>query len=257
MTIRCMIVDDERPAREELAYLLSGYDDVAIVGQCGSVSEAVDAIRENRPDCIFLDIQMPGRNGFDLVLEMKALDQPPLVVFVTAYDQYAVEAFEKNAIDYIMKPFSRARLEASLDRVKELVHLKTGGRLQEELQQFIGRTSRTPSIRKISVERRGRMRLLDPEEVVFFRYVDRKITVHTPRDTFTLCGVHTLDQLSENLDSGQFFRTHRNTIVNLNHIKEFSPWFNGKYNLMMADENQTEVVLTRERVKLFKDHLGI
>lgn len=257
MTFTCMIIDDERPAREELAYLLSQYDDIEIIGQADSVSGAVRAIRKNRPDFIFLDIRMPGRNGFDLIPDIKDMPKPPLVVFVTAYDRYAVKAFEKNAVDYIMKPFSQARLAKSLARIRETLRLKSGGGVQKKLEQFFEKTVNIKAVKRISVERRGRILLLDPADVVFFRYNERKVAVHTATDTYTLYGIHTLDHLAENLAADQFFRTHRNTIVNLNHIREFSPWFNGKYNLTMADKKKTELILTRDRVKLFKRHLGI
>lgn len=257
MKMKCMIIDDEQPAREELSYLLSEYDEIDIIDQPDSVSGAVKSIKKNRPDFIFLDIQMPGRSGFDLILEIKDMEKMPLIIFVTAYDRYAVKAFEKNAIDYIMKPFSQARLEKSLNRVKEILSLKKGGLIKKELQQLIEKTATISEIKRISVEHRGRILLLNPGDIVFCRYNEKKISVHTPKETYTLYGIHTMDHLAENLAANQFFRTHRNTIVNFDYIKEFSPWFNGKYNLIMADEHRTELVVTRDRVKQFKQHLGI
>ncbi|MBC2705395.1 LytTR family DNA-binding domain-containing protein [Desulfobacula sp.] len=257
MKINCIIIDDEHPAREELVYLLSEYDEIKIMDQADSASKAVTSIQKNRPDFIFLDIQMPGKSGFDVISEIKNMKKPPLVVFTTAYDQYAVKAFEKNAIDYIMKPFSQDRLEKSINRVKEILNLKNENLIQKELKKLIEKTITIKKIKKISVEHKGRLLLLNPDDIVFCRYKDKKISIHTKKNPYTLYGINTLNHLELHLASNLFFRSHRNTIVSFNHIKEFSPWFHGKYHLTMNDGNKTELIVTRDRVKLFKQHLGI
>jgi len=257
MKIKCILIDDEQPAREELAYLLSKYDDIQIIDQADSASKAIKAIKAHNPDFIFLDIQLPGKSGFDVVADIQDMTSPPLVVFITAYNQYAVKAFEKNAVDYIMKPFSRKRLEKSLDRIKEILYLKNDSLMQKELKHLIEKTADIKKPKRISVEHNGRILLLNPDEIAFCRYHEKKIFIHTRTDIFTLYGISTLDHLEAHFDSSSFFRTHRNTIVNFDHIKEFSPWFHGKYNLIMNDGNKTELVVTRDRVKSFKHHLGI
>ena len=257
MKIKCIIIDDEQPAREELVYLLSEYDEIEIMDQADSASKAVKSIKKNRPDFIFLDIQMPGKSGFDVISEIKSMKKPPLIVFITAYNQYAVKAFEKNAIDYIMKPFSQNRLEKSLNRVKEILNLKSDSLIQKELKNLIEKTGNIKKIKRISVEHKGKILLLNPDDIVFCRYKDKKISIHTKKNIYTLHGINTLDHLEQHLKSSSFFRSHRNTIVNFDYIKEFSPWFHGKYHLAMNDGNKTELIVTRNRVKMFKQHLGI
>jgi two-component system LytT family response regulator/two-component system response regulator LytT len=252
-----MLIDDEQPAREELAYLLSKYSEIDIIGQASSASRAVKSIKLHTPDFIFLDIQMPGKSGFDVVSQIQDMPNPPLVVFITAYDQYAVDAFEKNAVDYIMKPFSQSRLEKSLNRVKKILYLTKKNLIQRELTHIIEKTAGIKKAKRISVEHKGRILLLDSGDIVFCRYHDKKIFVHTQTKEYTLYGMNTLDHLEQHLEAGSFFRSHRNTLLNLDHIKEFSPWFHGKYSLIMNDSEHTELVVTRDRVKMFKHLLGI
>ena len=247
----CMIIDDEQPARDELAYLLSSHDDIRVVGEADSVSTAVQGICRHRPDFIFLDIQMPGKNGFDLLSQIRKMDRPPLVVFITAYDQYAVKAFDAHAVDYIMKPFAPARLQLSLVRVRELIRMRQG----PAERQAPGGTEM--QIKKVPVCHRGRIRLLDPDQIVFCRYLDKSILIHTETDSFPLQGSYTMDHLAALLGSEQFFRTHRNTVVNLDKIEELSPWFHGKYIVKMQDKHATELTVTRDRARQFKQLLGI
>jgi two-component system LytT family response regulator/two-component system response regulator LytT len=257
MKINCILIDDEQPAREELAYLLSKYSEIEIIGQESSASRAVKSIKSHRPDFIFLDIQMPGKSGFDVVTQIRDMTNPPLIVFITAYHQYAVDAFEKNAVDYIMKPFSQSRLEKSLNRVKKILYQTKKNLIQKELTHLIEKTVGIKKAKRISVEHKGRILLLDSGDIVFCRYQDKKIFIHTQIKNYTLYGINTLDNLEQHLDSSSFFRSHRNTVLNLDHIKEFSPWFHGKYSLVMRDAKQTELVVTRDRVKMFRHLLGI
>ncbi len=257
MKIRCILIDDEQPAREELAYLLSKYSEIEIIAQESSASKAVKSIKLHTPDFIFLDIQMPGKNGFDVVAQIRDMTNPPLIVFITAYNQYAVDAFEKNAVDYIMKPFSQGRLEKSLNRVKEILYRTKKNLIQKELKYLLEKTAGIKKTKRISVEHKGRILLLDSDDIVFCRYHDKKIFIHTQSKFYTLYGINTLDNLEQHLASNSFFRSHRNTILSLDQIKEFSPWFHGKYNLIMKDNDKTELVVTRTRVKIFKHLLGI
>jgi DNA-binding LytR/AlgR family response regulator len=257
MKIRCILIDDEQPAREELAYLLSKYSEIEIIAQESSASRAIKSIKLHTPDFIFLDIQMPGKSGFDVVTQIRDMTNPPLIVFITAYNQYAVDAFEKNAVDYIMKPFSQDRLEKSLTRVKKILYLTKKNLIQKELTHLIEKTAGIKKARRISVEHKGRILLLDSDDIVFCRYHDKKIFIHTQTKIYTLYGINTLDNLEQHLVSNSFFRSHRNTILNLDHIKEFSPWFHGKYSLIMKDNDKTELIVTRDRVKRFKQLLGI
>lgn len=255
MDLRCVIIDDEQPARDELAYLLRMNGGVEIVAQAASVSEAAAAVVQHRPDVIFLDIQMPGRNGFELVGDIQDMPDAPFVVFVTAYDDYAIKAFEANATDYLMKPFSAERLARALDRVKERLQLRR--KSQDRVEDESHPAEHGVRSKKIPIEQNGRILLIDPADIVFCRYQDKKIVVHTAAHAHPIYGIHTMDQLEQRLTGESFFRTHRSTMINIDHIQELSPWFHGKYHITMNDQCRTEIDVTRDRVKLFKQHLGI
>lgn len=259
MKIRCIIVDDEQPARDELRYLLSSYPDIEITGEADSAGKAISLIRQILPDLVFLDIQMPGRNGFDVIAELTTLRSMPLFVFATAYDNYAVKAFEESAVDYIMKPFSQKRLDITLERIRNLLLEKSAerGGLESRLQQLLSQIEMPREAVRLSVERNGRIQLLPPQEVVYCTYESGSIYAHTREQRFTIYSITTMDKLAEHLQGTSFFRAHRSILINLDYIREFSPWFNGKYNLIMNDMNGTELTISRTRVKEFKQRLGI
>lgn len=257
MKIRCIIVDDEQPARDELRYLLSSFDDIEIIGNVESVGKAELLIDKTSPDLVFLDIQMPGRTGFDLIKAVSHIDQIPLFVFVTAYDNYAVKAFEKNAIDYLLKPISTRRLSLTIERVRRSLGEGSQDTLRDKLQTLFAQIEGPKDVVKVSVENNGRMQLLSPSEIVYCSYDSGRILVHTMGEEFPLYSISTLDRLGEHLAGGSFFRAHRGILVNLDCIREFSPWFNGKYNLIMNDVKSTELVVSRTRAKDFKKRLGL
>lgn len=257
MVIRCIIVDDEPPARDELAYLLSGHGDVTIVDQAGSASSAVAAIRKHSPDLVFLDIEMPGGSGFDVAASVSDMERPPMFIFATAYDRYAVQAFEESAADYILKPFSEERISKSLEKIRATLAARIPKDLRGELASLFEQVAATKAPAKVSVEHKGRILLLSPSEIVFCVYADKRVMVHTKPKAYPLHGIPTMDKLAKHLASAHFFRCHRNYLINLDHIKAFAPWFNGKYNLTMADDPSSEIAVSRSRVKAFKDRLGI
>lgn len=257
MTIRCIIVDDEQPARDELRYLLSSFTDIEIIGDVDSGGKALSLIEKTSPDLVFLDIQMPGRTGFDIVQTLSHKDQMPLFVFVTAYDNYAVEAFEKSASDYLLKPLSEKRLALTIERVRRQVREESRETIQDKLQELLVQMAGPKEVLRVPVEKNGRMQLLSPEEIVYFSYESGRILVHTAREEYPLYSKSTMDKLADHLAGSSFFRAHRGVLVNLDCIHEFSPWFNGKYNLIMSDDKGTELVVSRTRVKEFKKRLGI
>lgn len=261
MSIRTVIVDDEPPARDELAYLLSSVEDVQIVAFAGSAREAELMIREHSPDLVFLDIQMPGGNGFDVVSALMDLDCPPLYVFATAFDQYAIRAFEENAVDYVLKPITEERLAKSIARVREALDRQDtqcpAESEQGNIEQLLLGVGAAPNFTRIPVERSGRITLLKPAEVVFATTQDRKLMIHTRNDIWPCHSVPTMDALEERLAGHAFFRAGRSALVNLACIREFSPWFNGKYNLVMDDADGTELTVSRGRVPAFKEKLGL
>lgn len=255
MTIRAIIVDDEQPARDELRYLLSPYEDIEIVGEAERASTALDLIRKTEPDLVFLDIQMPGKSGFDIASELSDLPQPPIFVFATAYDNYAVEAFEKNAVDYILKPLSEKRLHLTISRIRKKIQEDSlHDRLHDLLHNF---KKPQQKIAKLSVEKDGKIQLFSLKDIIYCLYEENQIHVFTVDGAFTLYSIPTMDRLEEHLEGSTFFRIHRATIVNLDWIAEFSPWYNGKYNIVIGDADKTELTVSRLRVKEFKQRLGI
>ena len=257
MSIRCVLVDDEQPARDELRYLLSRYDDVDIVGEADSASKAVALVGQSLPDVVFLDIQMPGQSGFDVIARLGGMRKMPLVVFVTAYDNYAVKAFEESAIDYIMKPLAEQRLDQTLGRIRQQLGDESGAGLETKLQALLVQMGTAKDQVKVSVEKNGRIHLFAPDDIIYCSYELGKIMIYTGEGALPLYGIATMDKLAEHLVGYSFFRTHRAVLVNLDWILEFSPWFNGKYNLIMNDAKRSELAVSRTRVKAFKQRLGI
>lgn len=260
MKIRTLLVDDEPPARDELVYLLTSFPDLEL-SEAKNATEALTAIRETSPDLVFLDIQMPGRDGFYVLRESLCLPQPPLFVFVTAYNDYAVRAFEENAVDYLLKPIARDRLQKTVERVRGLLRSRQEpGSLQPELAALV-RDGVIGPVRggpvRLTVEAGGRIQLLDASEVTHCEKQEKRILIHTSRESYPCHGPSTLDELEERLRGQTFFRANRGTLVNLARVREFSPWTAGKYSLVLDDEAGTEVTLSRGRVKDFKICLGI
>ncbi|WP_147819387.1 LytR/AlgR family response regulator transcription factor [Salidesulfovibrio onnuriiensis] len=258
--IRTILVDDEPPARDELAYLLSSHADVEIVATAGNAAEAVKAIRRHEPDLVFLDIQMPGRNGFHVLGDVMGMEHPPLVIFATAYDEYAIRAFEENAVDYILKPVAENRLATSLDRARARLREdspKERDDTGEALRKLLAGVGIKKGITRISVEHSGRNVLLSPREVVYFNYENRRVHAGTRDGLFPCAADLTLDRLEERLDGFAFFRANRSQLVNLAQVRTYAPWFNGKYVLTMADARETEITVSKSRVRDFKDAIEL
>ncbi len=257
MQIRTLIVDDEAPARNELAYLLASYPDLEIQ-EAQTAASALEIIRNDSPDLVFLDIQMPERDGFDVLREARCLPNPPLFVFVTAYDQYAVRAFEKNAVDYLLKPIAAERLQMSIERVREILGKKDReSDSQPELQELLNTVQKGQALPRLTVERNGRIQLIDYDDIVYFEFSDRKIIANTREESFPCHGLTALDEVEARVTSLPFLRINRSTVVNLNKVREFTPWTGGKYCLVLDDDASTELTLSRSRVREFKLRLGL
>ncbi|MGD9123753.1 MAG: LytTR family DNA-binding domain-containing protein [Desulfarculaceae bacterium] len=259
MQIRCVIVDDEPPAVDELRHILSQVEDVQVVATAGSAAQAVKAIKKLDPDVVFLDIEMPGENGFQVLQETASFPNPPLIVFSTAYDQYAVRAFEECAVDYVLKPFSEERIHKSLGRVREILSATDRGKdLRDDIRSLIDSLGVSlGSLKRISVQSRGRILLFDPSDIVFFQTEDRKVMVYTKEGKYISKQSATLTELEKKLTPLNFFRTSRDCLVNLAHIREVIPWFNGRYLLRLADKEATEIQVGRRRVKDLKLRIGM
>ncbi|MEJ2155506.1 MAG: LytTR family DNA-binding domain-containing protein [Desulfobacteraceae bacterium] len=258
MNVRCLIVDDEPPAVNELDYILSKIEGIQVIDKAGSAGGAIRAIRSKQPDLVFLDIKMPGRDGFEVIKACVSYPKTPYFIFATAYDEHALQAFEASAVDYILKPFQADRVLAGVERVRQLMASRRQGALCGQLEKLVDRIKpRASSITKVSVEHKGRILLLDPEDIVYARAKDKGVMVCTNERCYGIHGMPSLDALASRVSEYGFFRSHRSFLVNLAHVSEVVPWFNGKYLLTIRDRAATEVPVSRRRVKALKRRLGI
>jgi DNA-binding LytR/AlgR family response regulator len=258
MLIKCLIVDDEPPAVEELAYLLSKIDEIDIVGKAGSASRAIEAIETLAPDLVFLDIQMPERDGFEVIRRYMSSKGPPIFIFATAYDQYAVKAFDAEAVDYILKPFNEERVRKSVQRARDLLQTMKQVPLCQQVEKLVRQLENSPrEVQKIPVESKGRIRVLDLEEIVFLKAENKGIDVYTKNESFLFHGQNSLDELEKKLRSFSFFRSHRSYLINLSFVIEIIPWFSGRYLVKLSDDKGSEVPVSRQRVKDLKTTLHI
>jgi two-component system LytT family response regulator/two-component system response regulator LytT len=268
-TLTALIIDDEPLARQELQYLLDAAGDVQVLAVGTNGIEAVQLIRTHKPDVIFLDVQMPGLDGFAVLKKVLALDKKgrlPQVVFATAYDQYAVRAFEVNAVDYLLKPFDKARLVKTLDKVRVLVaagaeNAPSGldaaaeAKLDALLRMVEERSApavSTPRSGKVVVRAQNRLLLVDQKDVCFASIEGGTISVVTKMvEGDSNC--RTLEELMEQLDPEAFWRAHRSFVVNIQHIREVVPWFKSSYQLRMDDRKNTEIPVSRSQTKRLRE----
>lgn len=267
MSISALIIDDEQLAREELRYLLDQVGDVEVLAEGSNGIEAVELIEEHHPDLVFLDVQMPGLDGLAAVerLLSRHKAQPaaeaeplPQIVFATAYDQYAVRAFDVNAVDYLLKPFDRTRVEQALERVRNRLAGKSpGGALPEPQLDTLLRLLHHPQAaarqpQRLIVQAQSRLLLVDQAEICFAAIDEGVIRVVTQSfEGQSKC--RTLEDLLELLDPALFWRVHRGYVVNINHIREVVPWFKSSYQLRMNDKKQTEIPVSRAQTKRLRE----
>jgi len=252
--IRTVIVDDEKPARDELAFLLKSFPEISVVGQGKNGLEAVALVKEHNPDLVFLDVQMPGLDAFGVIQKLKDRKlKVPHILFATAYDHYAVQAFEVNAVDYILKPFDKHRVGRAIERAKRVLGAAASpAERLESLVSQLGTRSEQPV--KLLVKSQGRLLLVDAADVVCASIADGTITIVT-RDFEGTSNYRTLEDLAESLDSDRFWRPHRSHLVNINHIKEVMPWFKSSYMLKMADKRQSEIPVSRGQTRRLRELL--
>jgi two-component system response regulator LytT len=290
MSISALIIDDEQLARDELKYLLDSVGGVDVVAQGENGIEAVELIEEHHPDLVFLDVQMPGQDGFAVIQRVidrnrAKLAKPasseddaphlPQFVFATAYDQYAVRAFDVNAVDYLLKPFDRARVVAAVDRVRARLNagsangpassLALGGDSQIDAQpiesqldallRLLNRShgagqAQPPA--KLIVQAQSRLLLVDQAEICFAAIDEGVIRVAT-RTFEGQSKCRTLEELLELLDPTRFWRAHRGFVVNIDQIREVMPWFKSSYQLRMNDKQQTEIPVSRAQTKRLRE----
>ena len=277
-----VIVDDEQLEREELRYLLDAAGGVEVIAQGQNGIEAVDLIRTHHPDIVFLDVQMPGLDGFAVIKKLLEKDRPhslPQIIFATAFDQYAVRAFDVNAIDYLLKPFDRGRLLQALERARQRLHeapppaeaepssehdaqamhgpapasaLSSEDRLDALLRLMEQQSGSRPRSGKIVLQAQNRLLLVDQNDICFASIEEGTISVVTPNlEGHSKC--RTLEELLDLLDPAIFWRAHRSFVVNINHIKEVVPWFKSSYQLRMADRKRTEVPVSRAQTRRLRE----
>ncbi|MFQ5599322.1 MAG: LytR/AlgR family response regulator transcription factor [Candidatus Krumholzibacteriia bacterium] len=247
MEIRTIVADDERPAREEIRYLLRSVDDVTLVGEADNGVEAFHLIESEQPDLALLDIQMPGLDGFQLVREIRNLERFPHIIFITAFDHYAIQAFEVSAVDYLLKPVELERLVQAIDRVRPLLEKRTD--LDEKLSEFLATLpSHGRHLTKVPVRRRKHLHLIDVQDIVY-GYVKDGVVFIATRDVQDLVSYRTLDEFASELDPEVFHRVHRSYLANINYICEIIPLASGNYELLMDDSAATRIPLSRQHAR--------
>jgi two-component system LytT family response regulator len=245
--IRAVVVDDEPIARGHLRALLEDRGDVQVIAECGDGQTAVDRIRSLGPDLVLLDVQMPELDGLDVVRTIGP-DRMPPVVFVTAHDQHAVEAFEVHALDYVLKPVHRARFNGAIDRVVGLIRSGSAVQSSRPLAEALERLSPSPAIERVAIRSGERVLYLRVSDIDWIEAADDLVRIHVGKT------VHdhraTMTQIEQRLPSSKFVRIHRSTIVNLERIREFQPWFQGDWILVLADGTRLQSGKSyRKRIK--------
>jgi two-component system, LytTR family, response regulator LytT len=255
MSLRALVVDDEQLARDELCFQLGRLEGVEIVGQAENGVDALDAVERLRPDVVFLDIQMPGLSGFEVARRIAAAGAPTHIVFVTAFDQYALEAFEVNAIDYVLKPTEPGRLEQAIGRVRR--RLDAGGPLNEHLEKIVKLVGDRHQWRgQVALKVGERVLLVQADDIIFASLNGDTISIVTGQLAGT-SNYRTLDELQARLDPDVFWRVHRSHLVNINKIKEIVPWFSRNYILRMRDGKGTEIPVSRSQTKRLREYLKL
>ncbi len=256
--LTALIIDDEPLARQELLYLLQSAEGIEVLAQGTNGIEAVDLIRTHKPDVVFLDVQMPGLDGFAVL--KKLLDKKtglPQVVFATAFDQYAVRAFEVNAVDYLLKPFDRKRVLKTVEKVKARLADRADSAPDPRLDALLRLVETSappakPTTGKVIVRALGRLLLVDQREICFASIEGGAISV-VARGVEGQSNCRTLEELMDQLDPEAFWRAHRSFVVNIQHIREVVPWFKSSYQLRMDDPKKTEIPVSRAQTKKLRE----
>ena len=256
--LRVMVVDDEQLARDELCYQLERLTDVEVVAQAGNGFEALSAAGRCEPNLVFLDIQMPGLSGFEVARRLlERGDVSPALVFVTAFDQHAIEAFEVNAVDYLLKPVEVARLEQALGRARRRLALEQPAPVSDQLERIVKMMANRQIRRdQVAVKVGDRFLLVQAEEIIFASLADESINIVTGQVSGA-SNYRTLDELQARLDPEVFWRVHRSHLVNINKIKEIVPWFSRNFLLRMKDAKSTEIPVSRTQTKRLREYLKL
>ncbi len=252
--LTAVVADDEQLAREELCFQLGKIDGVEIVSQAADGLQALDDISRLTPDVAFLDVQMPGLTGFEVARRLLERGTDLAVVFVTAFDHRAVEAFEVNAVDYVLKPIEPSRLEQAVGRVrKRRAEQPLGDQLERLVRLMAGQRDRR---NQVAVKVSDRIVLVRADDIIYASLAEDSITIVTGQVSGT-SNYRTLDELQARLDPEVFWRVHRSHLVNINKIKEIVPWFSRNYILRMKDAKATEIPVSRTQTRRLRDYLKL
>jgi len=231
-TLRVVVADDESLARQKLRILLSEETGINIVAECSNGAETIRALRDYRPDLLLLDVQMPDMDGFE-VLGSIATEDLPLVIFTTAYDQYALKAFEAHALDYLLKPFDHDRLHGALERARTAMLNAGDPTLTKRLLAFLSGSPEPQSDQRLVIRAGGRVVFLDAAEIEWIEAAGNYVRLHAGKDSYVLRG--SIGRIAERLDAGQFVRIHRSTLVNVNSIRELQPCNSGEFMVILRN----------------------
>jgi two-component system, LytTR family, response regulator len=253
-TLTAIVADDEQPARDELCYLLDQIDGVEVVGQAANGLEAVETITKLDPDLAFLDIQMPGLTGLEVVRQLQESGTTAAVVFVTAFDHQAVEAFEVNAVDYLLKPVDATRLAQAVNRAR--TRRADSPPLADQLDRLVRMIAPAHRPAQVAVKVQERFVLVQADDILYASVVDDSINIVTGQVSGT-SNDRTLDELQARLDPATFWRVHRSHLVNINKIKEIVPWFSRNYILRMKDAKATEIPVSRSQTRRLREYLKL
>jgi two-component system, LytTR family, response regulator LytT len=257
MSLKAIVVDDEQLAREELCYMLEQLGNVEVVAQAGNGLEAVGIVERFEPDVVFLDVQMPGLSGFEVAHRLIQNGSSPNIIFVTAFDRYAIEAFEVNAVDYLLKPVDGTRLERALDKARTRLVASKDVPLNDQVERIVQLMSERQSKReRVAVKVGERFLLVQAEEIIYASLTDDSINIVTSQLAGT-SNFRTLDELQSRLDPSVFWRVHRSHLVNINKVKEIVPWFSRNYILRMKDAKATEIPVSRAQTKRLREYLRL
>jgi two-component system LytT family response regulator len=254
--IRALVVDDELLGRQIIREMLEDHPEVELIGECVNGQEAIAAIREHTPDLIFLDVEMPEINGFEVLEAVKAEQPPdrmPLVIFVTAYDQYAVRAFEVHAFDYLLKPFDRERFENSLQRAKAQTSRQKNGDYDQRILALLEELkAESKYLERLVIKAEGRVFFLDTDDIYWIEAEGNYVRVHNGKKSYLLR--ETVSSLESQLDPKKFVRIHRSAVVRIDRIQELQPWFHGEYRVIL--QNGTQLTLSRNYRENLQKALG-
>lgn len=246
--IKAYIVEDELYAREDLADSLHHSQKIEVIGESEEIEKAIWEIHQLNPEVVFLDIHLAKGNGMELAAQLKSLKEPPLVIFVTAYDRYASRAFELDAVDYILKPFDEKRITQTIEKIIKWKQLKNGNAQLESNNK----TNLDITVNKLAVSKDEKIILVDIHSILYIGTENRQVFVKTEKDKYIIDTL--LYEIQQKLQNYSFLRVHRGFLINLEYVIEIEPWFNGTYNLIFSDGSKAPV--SRSYIKTVRKYLG-